>query len=293
VEFPTENDYEIGEKLCYKLAEAIQTLPITSPLLHTLQLKLKIPFDRDTFPFLGCEDLLAAMNLIHLPVLTALVLSVDFYPDDGEDEDLSPPMDFSAFLASHPNLVALTLNADGTRLTEDVAFLPHLRSFKGSFEDSEAICDRQRQLDQLVITLVHRHQFELPSFSTGPLPSHLSLTKLQVLAVDAVGSVVKMTNELSPASLAQLVSSFPNLTHLDICISGRIVSLLAICPLLIIKHQIEPIPQKFHSFEQAQKSSSARVQETLCAERVACYDNLPTRRPHKRFPSFLAVVAAA
>ncbi|KAJ7032783.1 hypothetical protein C8F04DRAFT_1106529, partial [Mycena alexandri] len=47
-------------------------------------------------------------------------------------------------------------------------------------------------------------------------------TKLTVRAVDATGQVVKMTNELSSSSLARLVSAFPNLTHLDVCLSRRI-----------------------------------------------------------------------
>ncbi|KAJ6593361.1 hypothetical protein B0H19DRAFT_1365470 [Mycena capillaripes] len=213
---------DINDEICYKLSEAIQMLPNTSPRLHTLQLKFKIPFYLYTFPYLGRDHLLAAINTVHLPVLAALILSVDFFPDEDDvNESLLPGMDFSPFLSAHPNLVDLTLDARGTKLTQDVAFLPRLRSFKGSFEDSAVICAPQRQLDELVLRFVHRAHFEPPLFYTQPLPSHSSLTKLDVLAVDSVGSVVKMTNELSPTSLAHLVSSFPNLTHLNICINGR------------------------------------------------------------------------
>ncbi|KAJ7655699.1 hypothetical protein DFH06DRAFT_1132784 [Mycena polygramma] len=189
-------------------------------------LKLKMSFNLYTFPFLERDTLLGAMNLIHFPFLTTLCLSVDFYPDEDDiDEDRLPTMDFSPFLAAHPTLVALSLSAHGTRLTQDAAFLPRVRSFKGSFEDSAVICAHPtRHLDQLVLTLLHKSHFEPPSFYTDPLPVQTSLSKLQVLAVDAGGSAVKMTNELSPASLVHLVKSFPNLLHVDICIVGNLIT---------------------------------------------------------------------
>ncbi|KAF7362343.1 hypothetical protein MVEN_00580900 [Mycena venus] len=220
---PTHDDGEVGDRMCYKLAEAIQMLPITSPLLHTLHLKLDIPFNFDTFPYLGCDDLLSAMNNIRLYVLEDLEISLKFYPDyeyDMEDDEL-PLMDFSLFLTAHPTLAHLALSTHGPQISETVPFLPHLHSFKGSFEDAAVICARQRELDQLTLTFVHRSRFEMPSFRIERLPSQFTLMKLQVLAVDLNGAVIKRTNELSPASLTQLVSSFPNLTQLDICISGR------------------------------------------------------------------------
>ncbi|KAJ6593352.1 hypothetical protein B0H19DRAFT_1089938 [Mycena capillaripes] len=220
--------YEAGDKLCYKLAEAIQMLPSSSPLLHTLRLKLDISYTEYEFPHAGHSDLIASINLIHLPVLKTLELSVTVDPDMGvgvTDLDFLPSANFRPFLASHTTLTDLTLSARGTELTKDISFLPQLHSFHGSFEDSALLCDSQRQLDKLVITFVHPLFSDdfFPAFRIVPLASHLSLTKLYVLAVDSGGSVVKLTNELSPASFAQLVTSFPNLTHLDVCISERTV----------------------------------------------------------------------
>ncbi|KAJ7503072.1 hypothetical protein B0H11DRAFT_1987691 [Mycena galericulata] len=221
-----DNDDICGDRLCYKLAEALQMLPSTSPILHTLQLNLKIPFDENTFPFLGYCDLVDAINWIHLPFLATLELSVDLHRNhiDHVEDDLDdiPNTDLLAFLSSHPNLLNLTFSAHGTDLTGGhTPLFPRLRSFKGSFEDSKAICGGGRQLETLTIALVHPClSGTLPAFSVLQLPTNLSLTKLRVLAVDTVGSTLKITDEISPRTFSLLAASFPNLTHLDICLSG-------------------------------------------------------------------------
>ncbi|KAF8150469.1 hypothetical protein K438DRAFT_1988428 [Mycena galopus ATCC 62051] len=61
----------------------------------------------------------------------------------------------------------------------------------------------------------------MPSFHIVPLPSDSSLTHLRVFAVEDDGKPIKMTSGLTPRSFHQLVSSFPNLTHLDVAISER------------------------------------------------------------------------
>ncbi|KAJ6589992.1 hypothetical protein DFH09DRAFT_1140602 [Mycena vulgaris] len=218
-------EYEDGERLCYKLAEALQMLPYSSPLLHTLQLNLKIPCDEEEdypFPSEAYEELVDSINRIHLPALTILDLTILDLSEDFEAPS-STTADFAAFLASHPNLVHLTFDARGTELSSDISFLPCLRSFKGSFEDSAIVCAHERQLEMLFITFTRPfHSYERPTFSTFPLPTHVSLTRLHVTALDTLGQVVKTTSELSPESFAHLVISFPNLTQLDICISGAI-----------------------------------------------------------------------
>jgi len=111
------------------------------------------------------------------------------------------------------------------KITNDISILPRLRSFEGSFEHSTVICNHQRPLETLVITLVQPPWWENsvhPNLSI-PLASHLSLTKLHVLALEDDGRAVKLTKELSPASLAQLASSFPKLVDLDTRISQRMI----------------------------------------------------------------------
>ncbi|KAJ7655685.1 hypothetical protein DFH06DRAFT_1200721 [Mycena polygramma] len=204
-------DHHRFNMLSYKLTDALQMLPSSSPLLNTLRLKLKIPFEDDAFPSSSYADLIAGINDIHLPALATLDLSVDLTSDELLDFGFSgslvgflPPTDVSPFLASHPNLADLTLSILGTHLNQDIAFLPRLRSFQGSFKDAVAICS----------------EF-FPTFNSLPLPKHLSLTELRVLAVDPLGSPLKMMEEFCPESFTQLVSSFPNLTHLDVCIIKR------------------------------------------------------------------------
>ncbi|KAJ6590030.1 hypothetical protein DFH09DRAFT_1307484 [Mycena vulgaris] len=216
--------YQIGNKLCYRLAEAMQMLPLSSPLLHTLQMQLIIPESEfHPSPWEGYHDLVHTINLIHLPALAILDISVNQdYSPDGEDDPDQHITDLAPFLTSHPNLLDLTLNVPGTKLPEDDAFLPRLRSFKGSFEDAAVICARRPQLRNLALIFVQRDPYNFPEFRTLLLPTHLSLTKLHVSAVDGAGSIIKTPDELSPASLEQLVSSFVNLTHLDICIEGKI-----------------------------------------------------------------------
>ncbi|KAJ7304676.1 hypothetical protein DFH08DRAFT_985661 [Mycena albidolilacea] len=85
--FLVENSYmdwpPRTDKACYKLAKSLQMLPSNSPImLHTLQLKLKIPFCDKGFPHDSYPDLVAAINGLHLSVLATLDLSVELIPDD-------------------------------------------------------------------------------------------------------------------------------------------------------------------------------------------------------------------
>ncbi|KAJ7188815.1 hypothetical protein C8R46DRAFT_30607 [Mycena filopes] len=222
-----DNDYDYGNKLCYKLAEALQTLPLSSSRLHTLRLEVEIGFAEDDFPFSGFEDLVDAINLVHLPQLTTLYLLVEAIPSpdyylDGPP-DYMPRADLSSFLDSHTALSDVTMKASGTKLKEDSSFLPCLHWFNGSFEDAALICAAPRRLEKLVLNFVNKDWFGYPTFRTVPFGTHLSLTSLCIRALDRNGSAQKLTNELSPASLAQLAASFPNLNHLDICLSEQMI----------------------------------------------------------------------
>ncbi|KAJ6582087.1 hypothetical protein B0H19DRAFT_1252226 [Mycena capillaripes] len=130
------------------------------------------------FTLSAYNDLIETLNMIHFPALAVLDLSLDLNTDENYGDEPDVSSDFYLFLSSHPNILDLTLCAPGTTLTDDITFLPRLRSFTGSFEHAAII-------------------------------------------FDSYGSNLKSTNQLSPASLVRLASSFPNLTHLDICINGR------------------------------------------------------------------------
>ncbi|KAF7362345.1 hypothetical protein MVEN_00581100 [Mycena venus] len=165
----------------------MQMLPINSPFLHTLQFELHIPipYNDEIFPQSGLSDLVSAFNLMPLPAITTLDISlltqheIDGFEDAVADLVDLPKADFSPFLASHPNLLHLTLSTHGTELPKDIEFLPLLRLFKGSFEDAAAICARQRQFDKLVLTFFfilthrksrakHHHSILFHSLLTSP-----------------------------------------------------------------------------------------------------------------------------
>jgi hypothetical protein len=220
-------EYDAGTKICFKLAEAMQMLPMSSPFLDKLRLNFTMPFSSDgDFPLEAYQDLVASMNQTHFPFLTTLDLSLNLDPDDGEEwgpDDL-PSDSLFPFLNSHPKVSDLTLNIPRMKLTEDLAFLPLLCSFTGTFEQAVVVCARQQRLEKLAITMIHPYpSYELPEFCALPLFANPSLTILKVSAADLLGQVVKARNELSPTSFAELVSSFPNLKHLDICINRPMV----------------------------------------------------------------------
>ncbi|KAJ6491740.1 hypothetical protein C8R47DRAFT_1214532 [Mycena vitilis] len=87
------------------------------------------PYDEDnhTYPHSGLSALVSAINIIRLPVLAALNIAPDLTPEFMEEfDDLDDvpvfDTDFVPFLGAHPNLVDLTLSAEGTQLTDDVTF---------------------------------------------------------------------------------------------------------------------------------------------------------------------------
>lgn len=214
------DDFSTPVRFCAKLAEALQMLPTSSSLLHTLELVLDMRFSQDTFPYSAYPDLIETINVIYLPVLATVKLCVDMHCE-GDDE-LEADSDFSPFLRAHPNLVDLALRARGTNLSDDNTFLPRLHSFTGSFSDSVAICSRPRNLEKLSITHIPA---ERPfHFNPVPLAIHWGLREFRLVALHAGEVPMKVRRDLSPESLTQLASSFPNLTYLDTCINRPLVS---------------------------------------------------------------------
>ncbi|KAJ7823418.1 hypothetical protein B0H14DRAFT_2826731 [Mycena olivaceomarginata] len=165
------------------------------------------------------EDLMTSsrfktINLIHLPAPTTRCLWLN-----PEDHMISPEMlpsaDITAFLVSHRALVHLALR--GTDLPNDLPSFPHLRSFEGSFENSAIICGGHPPLGTLSIIFVLTYWSDdsfLPPFDAGPPTDQVH---------EAGGSVNDLAEQLSPTSLARLVSSFSNLAGLDVCISQPMV----------------------------------------------------------------------
>ncbi|KAJ7072738.1 hypothetical protein C8F01DRAFT_258948 [Mycena amicta] len=208
-------------------------LPTTSPALSTLRLKLDLWFYE--LPFNGCSDFTDAMQYVQFPALETLDFYVAFRTDQdyGGDEDESEEMDFTPFLLSHPKIVDLSLWAIGTDLLDDMPLFANLRAFKGAPADIAPLLTHQpKQLESLHITLVHRPEYNSPSFYIPELPTHTGLTKLTVTATKADGSTLKHPDEIAPTTLASLASSFPNLKYLDICLSNPLSDYVAALSLL-------------------------------------------------------------
>ncbi|KAJ7188824.1 hypothetical protein C8R46DRAFT_1243968 [Mycena filopes] len=176
--------YENASRMCYRLAEALQMLPISSPFLRTFGLRIGSLFSEATFPFPAYSDLMNTMNLIYLPALTTLSISVQATMQSSEvNIDLFPTSDFSPFLGAHPKLVDLKLSAGGTRLPE---------------EETSALSSL---LQKLVITVVPDPSFfPWPRFDAVPLPTHSSLTDLRLYSIHGGGMPMKIRNELAPES---------------------------------------------------------------------------------------------
>ncbi|KAJ7188823.1 hypothetical protein C8R46DRAFT_1184134 [Mycena filopes] len=274
-----DNVYPEQEALCYRLAEALQMLPVSSPFLHKFKLNLEIPYHWE-FPSSAYSEFITALNAIYLPFLTTLEFSVNFDCDYGYFDYDSPPSfpktNLSPILSSHPNLLHLTLSTPDAKLPVDASFLPQLRSFEGSFTDAIVISSHQRELKTLTITFVRsKYQGILESIESRGLPRHPRLTHLRVRAVDTEGSTRKMSENLTSDSFAQLVSSFPNLTRLDICIS-------------------EPMTEYSEELALLTRLQNIRLQErrTYVCTHSACYDPdrnnkcaIPTRPISVVFPS--------
>ncbi|KAJ7276952.1 hypothetical protein C8J57DRAFT_1310806 [Mycena rebaudengoi] len=143
------HDYEFYEyreniaKLAHKLSEAIQVLPFTSPLLHSLQLKLCLEYYEEAYPDKACSDLVATINLLRFSELHSLNLSITCYRERSETcyhYDV-PPADLTHFVAAHPMITNLSFGGCGLApISKTTAeSLTKLHSFMGYFEHCSII----------------------------------------------------------------------------------------------------------------------------------------------------------
>ncbi|KAF7296107.1 hypothetical protein MKEN_01425900 [Mycena kentingensis (nom. inval.)] len=218
----TFTDDEGMESLLYKLGEAMQRLPFTSPLLHTLQLRVLISIDGGMLPSNGCTDLAVSMEDAHFPALQKLDLSIEFEPEYEEEDELQD-LDFDAFLLSHRNLVDLSLEVTGTTICEDVALLANLHSFKGFPDAADTLLSyRPKRLDSLHLSLLHNWNSShgISTYCIPEYPTYANLESLTITAVCADGTTLKQPDSVRPETLEALAASFPNLKHLDTCLSN-------------------------------------------------------------------------
>ncbi|KAJ7647797.1 hypothetical protein FB45DRAFT_1052215 [Roridomyces roridus] len=172
LEFPDLYDeYELGQKMCYKLTEALPMLPSSSPLLHTFRFRITYPYYEDCFPHEAYSEFVATMNdSLLFPALSNLELAVDLRDYDytaGFDpygDDL-PSTNFQEFLAANPSLSELTLSVPQTKCPVDVP-LPLLRLLKGTFEFAAELLAGPAHLEKLDLTFCGPVYSEFPIFRT-------------------------------------------------------------------------------------------------------------------------------
>ncbi|KAF7297980.1 hypothetical protein HMN09_01018900 [Mycena chlorophos] len=210
LELAVDLDDKYESLLISKLGESMHMLPTTSPALRSLSLRLDLGWQWE-----DSQDFAAAINDLRFPFLEKL----DLHVRDVRDGRNSM-MNFIPFLEALPQLVDLSVWVIGTefKLERRLGFSYNLRSFKGDSIDCASLLRfKPKNLNSLVLRLL---PYRYPYYK-WPLPTHTTqgLTRLTVTAQREDGSVLKHAHEMSPKLLASIISSFPNLQHLDICIS--------------------------------------------------------------------------
>ncbi|KAJ7629185.1 hypothetical protein DFH06DRAFT_1480508 [Mycena polygramma] len=210
------NKYETWARSFRILGQALENLPSSSPLLHTIKLRI-ITHDisRSTTdpPWNAYTVLTGKINRLRFPTLISLRLSVD---SPFETPRLT---DFGPFLVGNPSLRAVVLdlppripmNFSSTRL--------RICAVTGSAQQCAAIAAHSTELEY--VSIITGVSDESESFTTrlflrdfGPTVRHLSVRGPLIYPNATVYGT------LSPQALDCLVLAFPNLTHLDIRLQG-------------------------------------------------------------------------
>ncbi|KAJ6602658.1 hypothetical protein DFH09DRAFT_1470520 [Mycena vulgaris] len=181
---------------CDALAAELKSLPVSSPLLHTLKLRLWMAVGRkdDTSP-----------------------------PWDVYISRMSPPSppgpdaDFSPLISAHPHLTHLALDAVGTQIPA----VPALRAFTGSLAHCATVAGRAPELAELCVLFPYDFDPDaLPALF--PPGASQTLTLLNVSFVDEDGHFASFPRALFPRSLGCLASAFPHLADLHVTLARKI-----------------------------------------------------------------------
>ncbi|KAJ7276942.1 hypothetical protein C8J57DRAFT_1714128 [Mycena rebaudengoi] len=204
--------------------EALQMLPFSSPHLHTFQLKIRFEYYREAFPEEAYLDLIATVNLIRLPHLRSLHLSITCDPDDDCFHLDMPPANLSNLLAVHPTIVDLSFDGCGLApITKTIAqSLTKLHSFTGSFEHSCIISVENSNVQRVVLIFREDLENDQSLLVEATPPTRLrSVAQVTIRAVNEYGDL-KYPEHLKSQFYSRLASSFPNITHLDIVLSQQL-----------------------------------------------------------------------
>jgi hypothetical protein len=103
--------------------------------------------------------------------------------------------------------------------------LTKLHSFTGSFEHSTILSAENSNIQRVV--LIFKREFDCDQKglieATPPIPLR-SVTRVTIRAVDQHENALKYPYEMNSQFYWRLVSSFQNITHLDVVLGQRVVS---------------------------------------------------------------------
>jgi hypothetical protein len=133
--------------MCYNLSEALKMLPVSSPRLRALMLKLSLDYFEEVFPQNTYLNLVAAINLIRLP--SPFTEAPDNLQWRGLLQSLGHAT--SRFVAAHPLITDLSLEGCGLAPIPNTTAesLTKLRSFAGSFEQCGIILGKNCNVEQI------------------------------------------------------------------------------------------------------------------------------------------------
>ncbi|KAJ7276969.1 hypothetical protein C8J57DRAFT_1223671 [Mycena rebaudengoi] len=178
-------------KLYYKLAEVLQMLQFSSPLLHTLVFNLHLDYCGSNFPKVAFSDLVSAINF---------------------KADVSP------LLAAHPKITHLAIEGCGLVIVpvEKAGSMPQLlQSFTGSFNQCGLIFTENPNLERVELVFDESVDHYLIQ-STPPTP-HNSLTEATIRSAIKISSSIGLSIlRTIDESYRQFITSLPHLQYLRV-----------------------------------------------------------------------------
>ncbi|KAJ7646453.1 hypothetical protein DFH06DRAFT_1210582 [Mycena polygramma] len=230
-----------GPRTFSDLAEALELLPSSSPLLHTLKLRLDIDYWYHSSSPDVYDEPIRAINQLHFPKLDFLEVFVDrTYCRDTSRTDFGQLL-FNNRASLRDVVVDVSPNLlDGSETWHGPAIssfeFSRLRAFTGSLRCCALVAAHAPQLEYVTMTRTNSKQFTAVIF---PPNVGLQVRHLTVRGNHETDIIYDFPCQLSPQLLDVLVGAFPNLTHLDVRLDGRTFKMSDYRDALVRLHDIE------------------------------------------------------
>ncbi|KAJ7276983.1 hypothetical protein C8J57DRAFT_1714153 [Mycena rebaudengoi] len=176
------------------------------PHLRTLILKRSLDYFEDVFPTQAYLNLIVAINLVCLPHLRSLSLSITCNGDDPCSHWHTPSTDLAPFVAAHPMITDLSLEGCGRApIPNTIAeSMTKLWSFAGSFEQCGIISAKDSNVERIILTFKRRVDATVGVVLCGTLTFDGNLTPT-VLDILSIAEVVSNSYPQGPHFYAQMI----------------------------------------------------------------------------------------